>query len=164
MHSAAAAAAAAAAASSGPMSPVKINCGISDEELVTLSVRDLNRHLKIRGLTREDITLMKQRFAYVSIFYTEYSSLIWLWSGLVGSGNAVECKNMASKGHSFQATDSIMWHYCVSERYFQRVMMPNESVKDLFWRILRRVLKRSFAAEFGIITCWKYLLADNNTL
>merc|ERR1712088_278875 len=43
------------------MSPVKINCGISDEELVTLSVRDLNRHLKIRGLTREEITLMKQR-------------------------------------------------------------------------------------------------------
>merc|ERR1712038_291714 len=45
----------------GSMSPVKINCGISDEELVTLSVRDLNRHLKIRGLTREEITLMKQR-------------------------------------------------------------------------------------------------------
>ena len=44
-----------------PMSPAKINCGISDEELVTLSVRDLNRHLKIRGLTREEITLMKQR-------------------------------------------------------------------------------------------------------
>merc|ERR1719483_446597 len=43
------------------MSPAKINCGISDEELVTLSVRDLNRHLKIRGLTREEITLMKQR-------------------------------------------------------------------------------------------------------
>merc|ERR1712079_412492 len=43
------------------MSPVKINCGISDEELVTLSVRDLNRHFKIRGLTREEITLMKQR-------------------------------------------------------------------------------------------------------
>ena len=44
-----------------PLSPSKINCGISDEELVTLSVRDLNRHLKIRGLTREEITLMKQR-------------------------------------------------------------------------------------------------------
>merc|ERR1711894_258698 len=43
------------------MSPSKIQCGISDEELVTLSVRDLNRHLKIRGLTREEITLMKQR-------------------------------------------------------------------------------------------------------
>merc|ERR1719273_1295816 len=43
------------------LSPAKINCGISDEELVTLSVRDLNRHLKIRGLTREEITLMKQR-------------------------------------------------------------------------------------------------------
>jgi transcription factor MAFF/G/K len=45
----------------GPMTPSKINCGISDEELVTLSVRDLNRHLKIRGLNREDIVLMKQR-------------------------------------------------------------------------------------------------------
>merc|ERR1711934_1275731 len=43
------------------LSPVKINCGVSDEELVALSVRDLNRHLKIRGLTREEITLMKQR-------------------------------------------------------------------------------------------------------
>merc|ERR1712021_254983 len=43
------------------MSPAKINCGISDEELVTLSARDLNRPLKIRGLTREEITLMKQR-------------------------------------------------------------------------------------------------------
>merc|ERR1739848_658775 len=43
-----------------PVSPNKIQCG-SDEELVTLSVRDLNRHLKIRGLTREEITLMKQR-------------------------------------------------------------------------------------------------------
>lgn len=46
---------------SRPLSPAKINCGISDDELVTLSVRDLNRHLKIRGLTREEITLMKQR-------------------------------------------------------------------------------------------------------
>ena len=44
------------------LSPVKINCGVSDEELVALSVRDLNRHLKIRGLTREEITLMKQRY------------------------------------------------------------------------------------------------------
>jgi hypothetical protein len=51
------------------LSPVRINCGVSDEELVALSVRDLNRHLKIRGLTREEITLMKQRyeyFAYIS--------------------------------------------------------------------------------------------------
>ena len=46
------------------LSPVKINCGVSDEELVALSVRDLNRHLKIRGLTREEITLMKQRYEY----------------------------------------------------------------------------------------------------
>ena len=49
------------------MSPAKINCGISDEELVTLSVRDLNRHLKIRGLTREEITLMKQRYVRINI-------------------------------------------------------------------------------------------------
>ena len=52
----------------GSMSPVKINCGISDEELVTLSVRDLNRHLKIRGLTREEITLMKQRHVCFNYF------------------------------------------------------------------------------------------------
>ena len=49
------------------MSPAKINCGISDEELVTLSVRDLNRHLKIRGLTREEITLMKQRSVRICV-------------------------------------------------------------------------------------------------
>ena len=52
------------------MSPAKINCGISDEELVTLSVRDLNRHLKIRGLTREEITLMKQRYVLRSNVHT----------------------------------------------------------------------------------------------
>ncbi|CAG0912962.1 unnamed protein product [Notodromas monacha] len=34
---------------------------ISDEELVSISVRDLNRQLKLRGLTREDIVKMKQR-------------------------------------------------------------------------------------------------------
>ena len=50
-----------------PMSPSKIQCGISDEELVTLSVRDLNRHLKIRGLNREEITLMKQWYIHTSL-------------------------------------------------------------------------------------------------
>lgn len=34
---------------------------ISDEELVTISVRDLNRQLKLRGLAREEIVRMKQR-------------------------------------------------------------------------------------------------------
>ena len=56
----------------GSMSPVKINCGISDEELVTLSVRDLNRHLKIRGLTREEITLMKQRHVCFNCFKNDH--------------------------------------------------------------------------------------------
>ena len=59
-----------------PMSPAKINCGISDEELVTLSVRDLNRHLKIRGLTREEITLMKQRYRVPQLAMV---FLIWIF-------------------------------------------------------------------------------------
>ena len=46
---------------SRPISPNLIQCGISDEELVTLSVRDLNRQLKMRGLTRDEIVSMKQR-------------------------------------------------------------------------------------------------------
>ena len=45
-----------------------LNNDISDKELVTLSVRDLNRHLKIRGLTREEITLMKQRHVCFNYF------------------------------------------------------------------------------------------------
>ena len=36
-------------------------CGITDEDLVTLSVRDLNRQLKMRGLNRDEIVQMKQR-------------------------------------------------------------------------------------------------------
>jgi hypothetical protein len=46
---------------SRPISPNLIQCGISDEELVTLSVRDLNRQLKMRGLNRDEIVSMKQR-------------------------------------------------------------------------------------------------------
>lgn len=42
------------------MSPCPIP-GITDDELVTISVRDLNRTLKLRGLTREQIVRMKQR-------------------------------------------------------------------------------------------------------
>lgn len=34
---------------------------ISDDELVTISVRDLNRQLKLRGLSRDEIVRMKQR-------------------------------------------------------------------------------------------------------
>lgn len=34
---------------------------ISDDELVSISVRDLNRQLKLRGLSREEIVRMKQR-------------------------------------------------------------------------------------------------------
>merc|ERR1719210_1608643 len=44
-----------------PVSPAMIQCGITDEELVTLSVRDLNRQLKMRGLNRDEIVQMKQR-------------------------------------------------------------------------------------------------------
>jgi len=46
---------------SRPVSPPMIQCGITDEDLVTLSVRDLNRQLKMRGLNRDEITQMKQR-------------------------------------------------------------------------------------------------------
>ncbi|XP_069999108.1 transcription factor MafG isoform X3 [Penaeus vannamei] len=42
-----------------PLSPSP--CDISDDELVSISVRDLNRQLKLRGLSREDIIKMKQR-------------------------------------------------------------------------------------------------------
>ncbi|XP_033212173.1 transcription factor MafK-like [Belonocnema kinseyi] len=34
---------------------------VSDDELVSISVRDLNRHLKLRGLSRDEIVRMKQR-------------------------------------------------------------------------------------------------------
>ena len=44
-----------------PISPPLIQRGINDEELVSLSVRDLNRQLKMRGLNRDEIVTMKQR-------------------------------------------------------------------------------------------------------
>nr|BAN21191.1 transcription factor MafG-like [Riptortus pedestris] len=43
-----------------PLSPAPV-LDITDDELVTISVRDLNRQLKLRGLSREDIVKMKQR-------------------------------------------------------------------------------------------------------
>lgn len=43
-----------------PLSPTPV-VDISDDELVSISVKDLNRHLKLRGLTREEIVRMKQR-------------------------------------------------------------------------------------------------------
>uniref|UniRef100_A0A8D9F6X0 Transcription factor MafG n=1 Tax=Cacopsylla melanoneura TaxID=428564 RepID=A0A8D9F6X0_9HEMI len=43
-----------------PLSPSPV-IDISDDDLVTISVRDLNRSLKMRGLSREDIIKMKQR-------------------------------------------------------------------------------------------------------
>ncbi|XP_018896992.1 transcription factor MafK [Bemisia tabaci] len=43
-----------------PLSPNPL-LDISDDELVSISVRDLNRQLKLRGLTKEEIVKMKQR-------------------------------------------------------------------------------------------------------
>ncbi|EFN87250.1 transcription factor MafG [Harpegnathos saltator] len=45
------------------MDPLSPNPGlaINDDELVTISVRDLNRQLKMRGVTKEEIVRMKQR-------------------------------------------------------------------------------------------------------
>jgi len=42
-----------------PLSPPSVL--ISDDELVSISVRDLNRQLKMRGLSREEMVKMKQR-------------------------------------------------------------------------------------------------------
>lgn len=41
--------------------PNEKNNVISDDDLVTLSVRDLNRHLKSSGLSKQEIIRMKQR-------------------------------------------------------------------------------------------------------
>lgn len=46
--------------SQAPLSPGPV-LDISDDELVSISVRDLNRQLKLRGLSRDDIVRMKQR-------------------------------------------------------------------------------------------------------
>lgn len=39
----------------------QIDCGISDERLLSLSVRELNRQLKRSGLSKAEATKMKQR-------------------------------------------------------------------------------------------------------
>ncbi|KAL9879417.1 transcription factor MafK isoform X2 [Glossina fuscipes] len=46
--------------SMAPLSPCPIP-DINDDDLVSISVRDLNRTLKMRGLNREEIVRMKQR-------------------------------------------------------------------------------------------------------
>lgn len=46
--------------SQAPLSPGPVP-DISDDDLVSISVRDLNRQLKSRGLTRSEIVCMKQR-------------------------------------------------------------------------------------------------------
>lgn len=43
-----------------PLSPCPFP-DITDDELVSISVRDLNRTLKMRGLNRDEIVRMKQR-------------------------------------------------------------------------------------------------------
>ena len=43
------------------ISPPMIPCGLTDEQLVTLSVRELNKQLKNKGLNKEEMGTMKQR-------------------------------------------------------------------------------------------------------
>jgi len=43
------------------ISPPMIPCGLNDTELVSLSVRDLNKQLKNKGLNKEEMGTMKQR-------------------------------------------------------------------------------------------------------
>jgi len=45
--------------SPGPLPPA--DCNISDKELVTYNVKELNRFLKTKGLSREEVTNIKQR-------------------------------------------------------------------------------------------------------
>ena len=44
------------------VSPPMIPCGLTDEQLVTLSVRELNKQLKNKGLNKDEMGTMKQRY------------------------------------------------------------------------------------------------------
>jgi len=50
-----------AKSSTRSISPPMIPCGLTDEQLVTLSVRELNKQLKNKGLTKDEMGTMKQR-------------------------------------------------------------------------------------------------------
>ena len=44
-----------------PATPVKVECGITDEQLAEMSARELNKILRSKKLTRKDVLLIKQR-------------------------------------------------------------------------------------------------------
>merc|ERR1712073_213876 len=50
-----------AESSTRSISPPMIPCGLTDTELVSLSVRELNKQLKNKGLNKEEMGTMKQR-------------------------------------------------------------------------------------------------------
>ena len=50
-----------AKSSTRSISPPMIPCGLTDTELVSLSVRELNKQLKNKGLNKEEMGTMKQR-------------------------------------------------------------------------------------------------------
>ena len=50
-----------AKSSTRSISPPMIPCGLTDAELVSLSVRELNKQLKNKGLNKEEMGTMKQR-------------------------------------------------------------------------------------------------------
>ena len=50
-----------AKSSTRSISPPMIPCGLTDTELVSLSVRELNKQLKNKGLNKDEMGTMKQR-------------------------------------------------------------------------------------------------------